>query len=199
MSSLNDVLELAERIGYITEPAPFSKKVTTSIQFVDLLDELLSLRVQSEKIKEILTKLKDSEQSFDLVKESEIERKISTLSGFSKHVESIMSNKQVLLMRLKDPFVGEHINLEPEYHKDFSELFPAITQSIALLPHDLRNLEWFGNNTVTDKIIDSQIGEISSLIAMYGNYSDSLDRVRKVLKDMQDVCKAKATVDKFQF
>ncbi|RIB16323.1 hypothetical protein C2G38_2091202, partial [Gigaspora rosea] len=119
-------------------------------------------------------------------------KKISTLSGFSKHVESIMSNKQVLLMRLKDPFVGEHINLEPEYHKDFTELFPEIAQSIALLPHDLKSLEWFGSHTVTNKIIDSQIKEISSLIAMYGNYSDSLDRVRKVLKDMQDVCKTKA-------
>ncbi|CAG8796461.1 19797_t:CDS:2, partial [Racocetra persica] len=90
------------------EPDPFSTKA------VDLLDELLSLRVRSEKIKEILTKLKDSEQSFDLVKESELETK---LSSFSKHVESIMSNKQVILMRLKDPFVGEHIDLEPEYHK----------------------------------------------------------------------------------
>ncbi|CAG8760899.1 33047_t:CDS:2 [Gigaspora margarita] len=194
MSSLNEVLELAERIGYIIEPDPFSKKVTSSIQLVELLDELLTLRVQSEKIKEILTKLKDSEQSFDLVKESELEKKISTLSGFSKHVESIMSNKQVLLMRLKDPFVGEHINLEPEYHKDFAELFPEIAQSIALLPHDLKSLEWFGSHKVTNKIIDSQIKEISSLIAMYGNYSDSLDRVRKVLKDMQDVCKTKTAV-----
>ncbi|CAG8818059.1 12470_t:CDS:2 [Racocetra persica] len=101
-----------------------------------------------------------------------------------------MSN---LLMRLKDPFVGEHIDLEPEYHKDFSELFPAIAQSIALLPHDLRSLEWFGSHTVADKTIDSQIEEISSLIAMYGYYSDGLDRVRKVLKDIQDVCKAKTT------
>ncbi|CAG8585506.1 2498_t:CDS:2 [Gigaspora rosea] len=172
MSSLNEVLELAERIGYTIEPEPFSKKVTSSIQLVELLDELLTLRVQSEKIKEILTKLKDSEQSFDLVKETELEQKISTLSGFSKHVESIMSNKQVLLMRLKDPFVGEHINLEPEYHKDFAELFPEIAQSIALLPHDLKSLEWFGSHKLPTRLY--------------------LDRVRKVLKDMQDVCKTKA-------
>ncbi|CAG8848119.1 8525_t:CDS:2, partial [Racocetra persica] len=56
---------------------------------------------------------------------------------------------------------------------------------IALLPHDLRSLEWFGSHTVANKTIDSQIEEISFLIAMYGNYSDGLDRVRKVLKDIQ--------------
>ncbi|CAG8825801.1 6831_t:CDS:2, partial [Racocetra persica] len=101
---------------------------------------------------------------FDLVKESELKTKISMLSDFSKYVEFIISNKQVLLMRLKDLFVCEHMDLEPEYY------------NIILLPHDLRSLEWFRSHTVVDKTIDSQIKEISSLIAIYGNYSDGLDR-----------------------
>ena len=32
----------------------------------------------------------------------------------------------------------------------------------------------------------NQISETASLIAMYGNYSDSLDRVRNVLKEVQE-------------
>ena len=95
----------------------------------------------------MLTKLKDSKQSFDLVKKSEtglnffnneiyiyffkliflnflfklflfiLEKKIKILSDFSNYIESIMTNKQTLIMRLKEPFVGEHINIEPEYRR----------------------------------------------------------------------------------
>ncbi|CAG8456052.1 275_t:CDS:2 [Diversispora eburnea] len=133
-SPLNSILEIAEKIGFINEEIPsFSSKILSSIQLVNLLCELLSLRDQNEKILHELTKIKDSQSSFDLVNESELD--------FSKHIESIISNKQDLLMRLKDPFVGENINIEPQYHKDFAELFPLIAQSIASLSYELENIE----------------------------------------------------------
>ncbi|CAG8547126.1 16675_t:CDS:10 [Acaulospora morrowiae] len=190
-SSLKKVLEMAEKIGYVNEDGPFSSKTESSIQLVDLLSEILSLRDQSEKIREELTKIKDFQTSFDLVNECELEKKIKIFADFSKHVESIISNKQTLLMRLRDPFVGEHINIEPEYHKDFVELFPLIAQSIASLPHDLESIQWFECHDIANETIDSQISEISSLIAMFGNYSDCLDRVRMALKDIQSITKGK--------
>ncbi|RHZ70859.1 hypothetical protein Glove_265g20 [Diversispora epigaea] len=187
-SPLNSILEIAEKIGLTNEETSlFSSKTSSSIQLVNLLCELLSLRDQNEKILHELTKIKDSQSSFDLVNESELEKKIKIFSDFSNHIESIISNKQDLLMRLKDPFVGENINIEPQYHKDFAELFPLIAQSIASLSYDLESIQWFKSYNFADQNMNSQILKISSIIAIYGNYSDCLDRVRKTLKDIEDV------------
>ncbi|RIA90699.1 HAUS augmin-like complex subunit 2-domain-containing protein [Glomus cerebriforme] len=190
--TLNSVLEIAKNIEYNIGPVTFSSSQTaSSIQLIGLLKEILDLRDNIQQIQEVLTKFKDSKQSFDLVKKSEIEKKIKVLSDFSNHVGSIISNKQSLIMRLKDPFVGEHINIEPEYHKALSELFPAIVKSIASLPNDMKSTLWIKRHTIIDEKINNQIYGTASLIAMYGNYSDSLDRVRQALKEMHMIVKEK--------
>ncbi|GBB98920.1 hypothetical protein RclHR1_03360017 [Rhizophagus clarus] len=186
--TLNNVLEIAKKIEYKIGPVTFSSSQTaSSIQLIELLREILDLCDNIQQIQEVLTTFKDSKQSFDLVKKSEIEKKIKVLSDFNNHVESILSNKQSLIMKLKDPFVGEHINVEPEYHRAFSELFSAITKSIALLPNDMESTSWMKNHSITDEKISNQIYGTASLVAMYGNYFDSLDRVRQTLKQMHDV------------
>ncbi|CAG8443820.1 8215_t:CDS:2 [Funneliformis mosseae] len=182
--TLNNVLEIVKKVEYTTGPVTFTTSQTeSSIHLAKLLKEILILH---DNIQEVLTKIKDSQQSFDLVKKSEIEKKIKILSNFSKHIASITSHKQSLLMRLKEPFVGEHINIEPEYHRHLflnkkkfflfiygkifrisnshffilliensalSELFPTITQSIALLPNDMESISWIRNHDITDEKI----------------------------------------------
>ncbi|CAI2166857.1 3242_t:CDS:2 [Funneliformis geosporum] len=167
-TTLNNVLEIVKKVEYTTGPVTFiTSQTESSIQLAKLLKEILILH---DNIQEVLTKIKDSQQSFDLVKKSEIEKKIKILSNFNEHIASIMSHKQSLLMRLKEPFV---------------ELFPKITQSIASLPNDMESISWIKNHDITDEKIDNQLSGVASLIAMYGNYSDSLDRVRQALKEIQ--------------
>ncbi|CAG8466974.1 7191_t:CDS:2 [Funneliformis caledonium] len=183
--TLNNVLEIVKKVEYTTGPVTFTTSQTeSSIHLAKLLKEILILH---DNIQEVLTKIKDSQQSFDLVKKSEIEKKIKILINFSKHIASITSHKQSLLMRLKEPF-----NLKFSLffillieNSALSELFPTITQSIALLPNDMESISWIRNHDITDEKIDNQLSGIASLIAMYGNYSDSLDRVRQALKDIQ--------------
>ncbi|PKY43331.1 hypothetical protein RhiirA4_442508 [Rhizophagus irregularis] len=186
--SLNNVLEIAKKIEYKIGPVTFpSSQTASSIQLIDLIREILDLCDNVQQIREVLTKFKDSKQSFDLVKKTEIEKKIKVLSDFNNHIESILSDKQSLIMRIKDPFVGEHINIEPEYHRAFSELFPGITKSIASLPNDIESTLWIKNHSITDEKISNQIYGIASLAAMYGNYFDSLERVRQFLKQIYDI------------
>ncbi|RGB43270.1 HAUS augmin-like complex subunit 2-domain-containing protein [Rhizophagus diaphanus] len=186
--SLNNVLEIANKIEYKIGPVTFhSSQTASSIQLIDLIKEILDLCDNVQQIREVLTKFKDSKQSFDLVKKTEIEKKIKVLSDFNNHIESILSDKQSLIMRIKDPFVGEHINIEPEYHRAFSELFPGITKCIASLPNDIESTLWIKNHSITDEKISNQIYGIASLTAMYGNYFDSLERVRQFLKQIYDI------------
>ncbi|CAG8526246.1 12561_t:CDS:2 [Rhizophagus irregularis] len=76
----------------------------------------------------------------------------------------------------------------------FSELFPGITKSIASLPNDIESTLWIKNHSITDdkivcilNCISNQIYGIASLAAMYGNYFDSLERVRQFLKQIYDI------------
>ncbi|CAJ0847377.1 1561_t:CDS:10 [Entrophospora sp. SA101] len=112
--SLKYVLDFATNLGLENKKNTSSQEIESSIQFLNLLKELLDFLEDYQK-------------------------KIMELSKFNQHLEIVMSNKESLLMRLKDPYVGDHIN---------------IATSISTLSNNLENIKWFDEK---DNLIDDQM------------------------------------------
>ncbi|KAG9305906.1 hypothetical protein G9A89_016558 [Geosiphon pyriformis] len=194
MVNLNSVLDLANEFGYQISSFTHSTQITSSIRLMDLLDELLSVQDNIEKLRKDIIKFKDTQETHDLVQSSELEKKITILKDLGKQVELILENKQILITRLKDPYIGDHIDVEPQYHQVVAELFPTIMQNIALVPHDLESMKWIKDHNQTllsGEKLNKQISSSTSLIAMYGNYAATLDRVRNIVEEMRNSYKGK--------
>ncbi|CAG8512117.1 7003_t:CDS:10 [Ambispora gerdemannii] len=188
-TSLDMILEFARGLGYTEVSSAPTSQTASSLKLMDLLDELMALQDKINGLQKDITKIKDLRETCDIVNSSELEKKIKILETLSNHIQSILSNKQVLVMRFKNPHVGEHINIEPKYHKELAELFPTIIQSIASLPKDMENAKWFDENQqiiIDEEKLSKQLSSTASIIAMYGNYADCLDRIRMIVKEMQE-------------
>lgn len=46
-----------------------------------------------------------------------LEEKIKKISSLNTHIQSILDSKSQLLLRLQQPFVGDFIKLEAQYHR----------------------------------------------------------------------------------
>ncbi|CAG8479389.1 5569_t:CDS:2 [Paraglomus occultum] len=190
VDTLDDVLVLIKNAGYaVDDNAMTAEQSKKSVESMDLLAEILTVQDKVESLNKDINKFKDVIESYDIVRSSEIEKKIKQLVAFSNHVHMVMNNKQVLVKRLREPYAGPHITLQAEYHRPFACLIQSIVESINSLPEHIESVKWVTDHGIFDKnAIDKQVSSTASTIATYGNYADCIERVRKTVKEMQETC-----------
>ncbi|XP_021344606.1 AUGMIN subunit 2-like, partial [Mizuhopecten yessoensis] len=104
--------------------------------------------------------------------------KIKVIKGLNSHIESIIECKSQLLVRLQQPFVGDFIKLEAQYHKFAGALFPQIAPLLADLNTHLENISWTKNLTFSDGKLEIMLSELNSILATLQTNFQSLCQMR---------------------
>ncbi|XP_041363414.1 AUGMIN subunit 2-like [Gigantopelta aegis] len=149
-----------------------------SLRLIALQRKITDLRKENHRIQlEIQRRMQDREIR-DITHLDVLENKIQMINTLSVHIELIIQNKDRLIRRLQEPFVGEFIKLDAEYHKYASMLFSQITPVLSDLNQHLDNIRWASTIKLDDGKLDNTLSQISSLFAMLQTHCHSLLEMR---------------------
>ncbi|XP_069110139.1 LOW QUALITY PROTEIN: uncharacterized protein, partial [Argopecten irradians] len=141
------------------------KEKMPSCRLIKLLRETTAARKDLNKAQlEIQQRMQDKETQ-DITHFNSLENKIKVVKGLNSHIESIIECKSELLVRLQQPFVGDFIKLEAQYHKFAASLFPQIAPLLADLNTHLENISWAKSLTFSDRKLDTILSELNSVLS----------------------------------
>lgn len=170
LTGLKWALLLGERTGHISrtdyedELDSEEESKLPSIKMMKLLNKMIKAREDLNKINlEIQCRMQDKETR-DITHLDILEQRIGKIKKLSSHLESVIESKDQLILRLQQPFQGDNIKLEAQYHKFASEIFPQITPLLAELMTNLENIIWARSLSLTDARFDSIISELSTIL-----------------------------------
>ncbi|XP_060076798.1 uncharacterized protein LOC132556403 [Ylistrum balloti] len=183
---LRNALILGERTGHINKRSDYDvEKLQDEVQekmpscrLIKLLRETTAAKKEINKIHlEIQQRMQDKETQ-DITHFSSLEDKIKVIKGLNSHIESIIECKSQLLVRLQQPFVGDFIKLEAQYHKFAAALFPQIAPLLADLNTHLENISWTKTLTFSDGKLETMLSELNSVLASLQTNFQSLCQMR---------------------
>ncbi|KAK9760529.1 hypothetical protein K7432_015351 [Basidiobolus ranarum] len=190
LSSLDGVLKLASSLNL---PLPEMDKSTetniaedSSVTLVDHIQH--SLDIESE-INEVRQKIIDTQrfhQASDILDSEELDKKADTLENLQTHLSHIISDRQSLMKRIKEPYTGEYIILEPEYQQKLTELIPSINKTVSTLPESIEDILWMDQVELNDLKLDEINQKITTLAATYSSYADLLSQMRSTFIEFSE-------------
>jgi len=83
---------------------------------------------------------RDAAERRDVTSTGELTRRTAALDELASHAAAVTAHKGALVRRLRDPYLGDCVDLEPEYHEPLAGLFRCAVEGVNALPRHLRNL-----------------------------------------------------------
>ncbi|XP_048753486.2 HAUS augmin-like complex subunit 2 [Ostrea edulis] len=166
LSPLLNVLNLAEKLGYVQkDKAVQFKSSAPSLAMIAVLKE--SSRIQKELHQvdlDIQKRMQDKETS-DITHFDTREKRIKDIQSLNGHMQSIIDSKTQLKTRLQQPFVGDYVKIEAQYHKYAAEIFPQIAPILADLNTHLENITWMKSLSFNDGQMENLLSELHNSLA----------------------------------
>ncbi|KXJ14140.1 HAUS augmin-like complex subunit 2 [Exaiptasia diaphana] len=151
LGSLQNVISLAEKTGHL-------RKVNREIQ-----------------------KLLRHAETQDVTNIDILATRAHKLEKISLHLSSVIDKKDDLIARLQQPFVGEYLMMDSQYHSSASSSLPMIASQLAALPDHLDDLTWANNFTLKDGQLENILSSIESSFIDLQNYFRALTKSRKIM------------------
>lgn len=186
---LRNALMLGERTGHISKRSDYNveklqddtQEKMPSCRLIKLLRETTKTRRELNKVHlEIHQRMQDKETQ-DITHFNSLENKIKMIQGLNSHMESIIECKSQLLVRLQQPFIGDFIKLEAQYHRFAALLFPQIAPLLADLNTHLENISWTKTLTFSDEKLTTMLSELNSVLATLQTNFQSLCQMRSTM------------------
>ncbi|RUS18831.1 hypothetical protein BC937DRAFT_88292 [Endogone sp. FLAS-F59071] len=119
--SLVDVLTLGRETGAYIEPEAWERNQESQLapdeRLTSLLGDMLRLQDELYEFMNEKYRLADGLSSFDVVRSREIDAKTARLQTLASHLDHLLTDQRSLLVRLKQPYAGECVRVEPEFHR----------------------------------------------------------------------------------
>ncbi|KAJ8318428.1 hypothetical protein KUTeg_003519 [Tegillarca granosa] len=126
------------------------KEGMPSLKLISLLKKSTSIRKEHNRLNLEIQKRMQDKETGDITHIDVLEEKIKKISSLNAHIQSILDSKSQLLLRLQQPFVGDYIKLEAQYHRYASVVFPLIAPLLADLNTHLENISWTKSLSFSD-------------------------------------------------
>ncbi|RUP44462.1 hypothetical protein BC936DRAFT_149424 [Jimgerdemannia flammicorona] len=163
-SSLGDILAMGREMGAWSERQLPNKEDTLKNEKANRANDLACL---------------------DITQPGDIDNKTARLHMLSVHLNLLLVQQRPLLVRLKQPYAGDCIRVEPEFHRELEALLPRAIRSIATVPADAENVTAWGTGQVSEADLDRLLASISTALAVYGNYADEVDQLGRTVREIQ--------------
>lgn len=173
LTALKKALILGERTGHIANRTEYedqklddqAQNQLPSIKLIQVLKKMSKAKADLSKINlEIQCRMQDKETR-DITHLDILEKRIAKIKSLNSHIESVIESKDQLIQRLQQPFQGDYLKLEAQYHKFACELFPQITPLLADLTTNLENIVWAKSLSLKDGRLDALISELCSTLS----------------------------------
>ncbi|ORY07708.1 hypothetical protein K493DRAFT_332628, partial [Basidiobolus meristosporus CBS 931.73] len=175
-SSLEGVLRLASsfnlQLPEMDKRTEANIAEDSSVTLVDHIQHSLDLENEINEIRHKIIGTQRFHQASDILGSEELGRKVNTLASLQTHLDHIISDRQSLMKRIKEPYTGEYIILEAEYQQKLTELIPAINKTVSSLPENLQDILWMDRAELSDLKLDEINQKITTLAATYSSYAD---------------------------
>ena len=142
-----------------------AEKKYPSLKMIALLSNIDKLKGQITSLQlEIQCRLQDKETA-DITHTSILEKRIAVLRNLNEHLQQLVSDKETLVSKLQQPYVGEFIKIQANYKHFASELFPQVVEVLSELGLHLDNLDWAAQVNMCDGQLDSLLEDLASVLA----------------------------------
>lgn len=166
LSPLLNVLNIVEKLGYVQKTKDDKiKNPSPSIALIALLKETSKIQRELHQVDlDIQRRMQDKETS-DITHLAVREKRIKDIQSLNGHMQSIIDSKSQLKTRLQQPFVGDFVKIEAQYHRYAAELFPQIAPILADLTTHLENIAWVKSLSFSDGKMDSLLSDLNNTLA----------------------------------
>lgn len=195
LNGLRNALVLGEQTGHIAKRTDYDSHEVSddvedtlpSLKLIKILKEMSRARKELDRVNlEIQCRLQDKETS-DLTHLDQLEGRIAKIKSLNSHIESIIDSKTSLIQRLQQPFQGDFIKLEAQYHRFASELFPQIAPLLADLTTNLENIVWAKSLNSSDQRMDLLITELCSALGAMQTSFQSYCQIQQSMGQLHNV------------
>ncbi|KAG4104014.1 hypothetical protein H8356DRAFT_981466 [Neocallimastix lanati (nom. inval.)] len=190
--SLNDnnpyyrILDMISNSGYDINKNKVHQESSTE-KLINLLTILIEQRENVYKLKMNILKMKEKILTINVINTKELEKKKNILEFFSNHISSVLNNLDTLVSKLKKPFMGDYILIEPQNQRNLSDLFYNSVKDISLLKENINNALWLSQINNFQNELEIMLNKFPKVIATYNNYYNSLIKLDEAIKQLLDL------------
>lgn len=194
LGRIKDVIFLCEKSQHIDQDRDSSERLAAqahgnspSLKMISQLREIEKLRNEKDKVHlDIQRRLQDKETQ-DLTHTNILENRAQKINQLNSHLQSVANQKDKLIGRLQQPYVGDFIKLDVHYKEYASEIFTDIVPVLSALSSQLENIEWTSKTKYDDGRLDHILSEISSTLASLELKYQTLSQVADTTRAYHDV------------
>lgn len=184
-ATLKSAILLAQRTGhFVRNVGPNDAKLLAerpSLKQIGLQREISRQRKELNKTNlEIHQKMQHHETK-DLIQEDVLGKKTEQLKALSSHLQCITNNKDSLINRLQQPFVGDHIRVNAAYHKETVNLFRRVAPLLSGLAAYLDDISWMNKQDFANGKLDDVLSELSVVLA---NLQSNFQAITTMTRDI---------------
>eukprot|EP00833_Pecoramyces_ruminatium_P017959 jgi/Orpsp1_1/1191991/evm.model.d7180000089863.1 len=146
--SLNDnnsyyrILDMISNSGFDISNETEVYQESSTEKLIELLTILIQQQENAYKLTMNIIEIKEKILTVDVINANELENKKKVLDFFSNHISSVLNNLDTLISKLKKPFMGDYILIEPQNQRNLSDIFYNSVEDISLLKENISNALW---------------------------------------------------------
>ncbi|KAL4240647.1 hypothetical protein ACF0H5_001438 [Mactra antiquata] len=195
LTGLKRALLLGVQTGHIASRQEFedngidteTQSLLPSMKLIQVLKKMARARAELNKINlEIQCRMQDKETR-DVTHLDILEKRIEKIKQLNSHIESVIDDKDQLIQRLQQPFQGEYLKLEAQYHRFACEVFQKITPLLGELSTNLENITWAKSLSFNDGRLDALISELYSTLNAMQTSFQSLCQIQQSVGQLHKV------------
>ncbi|ORX53465.1 hypothetical protein BCR36DRAFT_349462 [Piromyces finnis] len=182
-NSYYKILDAISNSGYDINRTNIHKESSTE----KIINVLTTLIKQQEEINELninILQLKEKLLTVDVINAKELELKKSTLEIFSNHISNVLNNLDTLISKLKKPFTGDYLLIEPQNQQNLSDVFYSSVKDISLLKENVNNALWLNQINNYQNELEIMLNRFPTVIATYNNYFHSMIKLDEILQQL---------------
>jgi len=194
LGSLRNALLLAERHGYLkqdNQPYYLNEdevlrvaRKTPSLQMIETLKDIQEKRSQIHETSLSIQHHQQERETRDITQSSILEKHVAELGDMNNHLQKVTQNKDNLITRLQQPFVGDFIKLDAHYHTYAAETIPTLVPILADLTKQLDNIDWTSKNLWNDGSLENLLSELATNLAGLQSSFLSMLRLRSSIQQL---------------
>ncbi|XP_064618071.1 HAUS augmin-like complex subunit 2 [Liolophura sinensis] len=189
--SMTNALLLAEKTGHLrrtdhecADMMKETKEKLPSLKLISLLREITTKRREHNKVLLEVQKFVDDKETRDITQLDMLEVKVKEINELNNYLQNIISGKEFLLNRLQQPYIGEFLKLEANYHMFASELFPQVSTMLADLTTNIDTVDWAASADLDHYKFDSVLDHLTKCVAKMQTHFQTLCRLRDALNQV---------------
>ncbi|KAK3738746.1 hypothetical protein QZH41_018113 [Actinostola sp. cb2023] len=201
LGSLQNVISLAEKTGHLQRGTEINEDIkrrasvgSPSIQMITLLRDITKIGHALDKVNRELQKLLRDAETQDVTNLDLLATRAHRLEQLSLHLSAVIDKKDDLIARLQQPFVGEFLEMDSQYHFPASATLPKIASYLATLPDHLDNITWANKFSLKDGQLENVLSSIESSFVDLQNYFRALTKGRKAMEKLQKTLPGKLSL-----